>query len=79
MYYQSWNYYLYGKMYLAMHLLDIKTSKTIFGHDTLVPRVTLPVVAELHVASSIHAPVANVCDLFLFLDENRVIPDFRQF
>ena len=51
MYYQSWNYYLYGKMYLAMHLLDIKTSKTIFGHDTLVPRATLRVVAELHVAS----------------------------
>ena len=48
MYYQSWNYYLYGKMYLAMHLLDIKT---IFGHDTLVPRATLRGVAELHVAS----------------------------
>ena len=26
-----------------------------------------------------YAPVANVCDLLLFLDENRVIPDFRHF
>ena len=38
-------------MYLAMHLLDIKTSTNIFGHDTLVPRATLRGVAELHVAS----------------------------
>ena len=26
-----------------------------------------------------YAPVANVCDLLLFLDENRVIPEFRHF
>ena len=26
-----------------------------------------------------YAPVANFCDLLLFLDENRVIPDFRHF
>ena len=26
-----------------------------------------------------YAPVANVCDLLLFLDENRVIPDLRHF
>ena len=52
MYYQSWNYYLYEKMYLAMHLLDIKTSKNnFFFHDALVPRATLRGVAELHVAS----------------------------
>ena len=26
-----------------------------------------------------YAPVANVCDLLLFLNENRVIPEFRHF
>ena len=26
-----------------------------------------------------YAPVANVCDLLLFSDENRVIPEFRHF
>ena len=26
-----------------------------------------------------YAPVANVCDLSLYLDENRVIPEFRHF
>ena len=26
-----------------------------------------------------YAPVANVCDLLLYLDENRVIPEFRHF
>ena len=26
-----------------------------------------------------YAPVANVCDLLLFLDENRVMPEFRHF
>ena len=31
------------------------------------------------VASNKYAPVANVCDLLLFLDENRVIPEFRHF
>ena len=30
MYYQSWKYYLYGQLYLTMHLLDIKTSKNNF-------------------------------------------------
>ena len=45
---------------------------------TLVPRATLRGVAELHVRLW-YAPVANVCDLLLFLDENRVIPEFRHF
>ena len=78
MYYQSWNYYLYGKMYLAMHLLDIKTSKNNFwswysgsqSHTTRRGRAS---------CSLWYAPVANVCDLLLFLDENRVIPDFSHF
>ena len=26
-----------------------------------------------------YAPVSNVCDLLLFLDENGVIPEFRNF
>ena len=29
--------------------------------------------------SFMYAPVANVCDLLLFLDENRIIPDFKHF
>ena len=69
---------LYGKMYLAMHLLDIKTSKNNFwswysgsqSHTTRRGRAS---------CSLWYAPVANVCDLLLFLDENRVIPDFRHF
>ena len=31
------------------------------------------------VKSVLYATVANVCDFLLFLDENRVIPDFRHF
>ena len=65
-------------MYLAMHLLDIKTSKNNFwswysgsqSHTTRRGRAS---------CSLWYAPVANVCDLLLFLDENRVIPDFRHF
>ena len=45
---------------------------------TLVPRATLRGVAELHV-SLWYAPVSNVCDLLLFLDENMVIPEFSHF
>ena len=65
-------------MYLAMHLLDIKTSTNNFwswysgsqSHTTRRGRAS---------CSLWYAPVANVCDLLLFLDENRVIPDFRHF
>ena len=65
-------------MYLAMHLLDIKTAKNNFwswysgsqSHTTRRGRDS---------CSLWYAPVANVCDLLLFLDENRVIPDFRHF
>ena len=78
MYYQSWNYYSYGKMYLAIHLLDKKHKKNFFwswysgsqSHTTRRGRAP---------CSLWYAPVANVCDLLLFLDENRVIPDFRHF
>ena len=43
-------------------------------NGTLVPRATLRGVAELHVASGM--PQWRMFDLLLFLDENRVIPDF---
>ena len=43
---------------------------------TLVPRATLRGVAELRVASGMPQ---CVCDLLLFLVENRVIPELRHF
>ena len=43
----------------------------------LVPRATLRRVAELHVASDMAQ--WRMFDLLLFLDENKVIPEFRHF
>ena len=66
------------KVHLHLLDLDIKTSKNNFwswysgsqSHTTRRGRAS---------CSLWYAPVANVCDSLLFLDENRGIPDFRHF
>ena len=76
----------WGRSYIGSHAESVISREVDKDTCTLLQLIVTYSGSQSHTTrrgrascSLWYAPVANVCDLLLFLDENRVIPEFRHF